>query len=216
LPLGGRLLSQRSGLHLRAQKRTEPKPAVRLREVISMPKLDNETILLAFAVVTGLAMLFQTIFLLAIVVAVRKAAKTLQIEAESLRSTVTPVLFETRELIVNTQGVLAGAQDLIANAQVFVRRVTPKIEDAAGDLAEITKGLRAQSIEVQSSVLELLDRVQRQSDRLDDMFTSLLNTVDRAGNFVTDMVSKPVRQLSSIMAMVKAVVDSLRSPLVRR
>jgi hypothetical protein len=181
-----------------------------------MPKLDNETILLAFAVVTGLAMLLQTIFLLAIVVAARKAAKTLQIEAENLRSAVTPVLFETRELIASTQGVLAGAQELIANAQVFVRRVTPKIEDAAGDLAEITKGLRVQSIEVQSSVLEVLDRVRRQSGRLDDMFTSLLNTVDRAGNFVTDVVSKPVRQLSSILAMVKAVVDSLRGPLVRR
>jgi ABC-type transporter Mla subunit MlaD len=94
--------------------------------------------------------------------------------------------------------------------------VTPKVEEAAADLAVITKGLRAQSIEVQSSVSELLDRVRRQSDRLDDMFTSLLNTADRTGNFVADMVSKPVRQLSSILAVVKAVVNSLRSPLVRR
>jgi ABC-type transporter Mla subunit MlaD len=181
-----------------------------------MPRLDNETILLAFAVVTGLAMLFQTFFLLAILVAARKAAKTLQVEAASLRSTVTPVLFEAREMIANTQGVLGSAQELIANAQEFVRRVTPKIEDAAGDLAEITNGLRAQSVDVQSSVLQLLDKVRKQSDRLDDMFTSLLNTVDRTGSFVTDIVSKPVRQLSSILAMVKAVVDSLRGPVVRR
>jgi methyl-accepting chemotaxis protein len=184
-----------------------------------MPKIDNETFLFAIAAVSaviGLAILLQTVFLLAILVALRKAAKTLQIEAESLRSAVTPVLFETRDLIANTQGVLAGAQELVANAQEFVRCVTPKVEEAAADLAAITGGLRAQSAEVQSSVSQLLDKVRTQSERLDEMISSLLNKVDRAGNFVADMVSRPVRQVSGVLAMVKAVVNSLRGPVARR
>jgi phage-related protein len=44
------------------------------------------------------------------------------------------------------------------------------------------------------------------------MITSLLDTVDRAGGFVANVVSTPVRQISNILSMVKAVVESLRGP----
>ena len=68
-----------------------------------MPKLDNETIRLAFAVVTGLAVLLQTIILLAISAAVRKVANSVREEAENLRTSVMPVIYDTRDLLANTQ-----------------------------------------------------------------------------------------------------------------
>jgi hypothetical protein len=108
-----------------------------------IPKLDNQTILLAFAVVTGLAVLLQAIILLAIFVAMRKSAGAIRKEVEILRVTLTPVLFDTRELIASSRDTLISAQDFIANAQGFLARVSPKVEAAAGDLVEITKGLRA-------------------------------------------------------------------------
>ena len=57
-----------------------------------MPKLDNETILLAFVAVTGLAVLLQALILLAILVSVRKAARSIKEELEDLRSAAMPVI----------------------------------------------------------------------------------------------------------------------------
>jgi uncharacterized protein YoxC len=180
-----------------------------------MPRLDHETILLAFAVVTGLAMLLQTIMLLAIVVAVRKTANSIREEAESLRSAVMPVLYDTRDLIANTQGVIASGQELLANAQGLLARVSPKIEAATADLAAIADGLRAQTAVMQATATEIVEKVRKQSNRLDEMCSSVLDTVDRAGGFVTHAVSMPVRQISGMLASVKAIIESLRGPVVR-
>jgi len=57
-----------------------------------MPKLDHETLLLACIAAIGLAMLLQTLILLLIFVAMRKAAASLREEAENLRSPVMPVI----------------------------------------------------------------------------------------------------------------------------
>jgi methyl-accepting chemotaxis protein len=180
-----------------------------------MPKLDNQTILLAFAVVTGLAMLLQTIFLLIITFALRKAANSLCTETEKLRSSVMPVLYDARDMIASTQTVVANAQDLIINAQDLFTRISPRIESTTDDLAVIAQGLREQTLEMQSSAMEIIEKVRRQSNRLDQMFSNLLDTTDRAGSFVANMVSRPVRQVSNMLGAVKAVVESLRGPVTR-
>ncbi|MGA3371053.1 MAG: hypothetical protein ABSC48_04760 [Terracidiphilus sp.] len=188
-----------------------------------MPKLDNETILLAFAVVTGLALVLQTIILLAIAAALRKAANSVREEAENLRTSVMPVIYDARDLLASTQTSLtsaqvglASAQEFLTSAQGFYTRVAPKVEVAAADLVQITQTLRQQTTEFHSSANEVLEKVRRQSNRLDEMFTSLLNTADRAGSFVVDSVSRPVQQVSSILRSVKAVVETLRKPIAPR
>jgi methyl-accepting chemotaxis protein len=167
--------------------------------------------------------LLQAIFLWAISVAVRKAANTIREEAEDLRTSVMPVIYDTRDLLANTQtslasaqAGLASAQEFLANAQGFYTRVAPKVEAAADDLVQITQGLRRQTAEMQSSATEILERVRKQSNRLDEMFTNLLNTADRAGGFVVQSVSRPVQQVSSMLRSVKAIVETLRKPLPRR
>jgi len=181
-----------------------------------MPKLDHETILLAFAVVTGLAMLLQTIMLLAITVAVRKAANSLREETENLRTSVMPVLYDTRDLLANTQIVMTSAQEFVSSAQAVLNRMSPKIEAATGDLADIALGLRIQTAQVQSTAMEILDKVRKQGNRLDLMCTDLLDTMDRAGGFVAQAVSTPVRQISGVLRSVKAIIESLSGPLMRR
>jgi methyl-accepting chemotaxis protein len=103
-----------------------------------------------------------------------------------------------------------NAQEFVANAQGFLTRVSPKVEEAAGDVAEIARGLRVQTAQMQSSVTEILEKVRKQSNRVDNMVTGVLDTADRAGGFVTDVVTKPVRQISSILAAAKAIIESLR------
>ena len=156
-----------------------------------MPKLDNETILLAFVAVTGLAVLLQAFILLAILVSVRKAARSIKEELEDLRSAAMPVIYNTRELFT---------------------RLAPKVEETVGDLAEIAHGLRVQTEEMQTSVSELIEKARRQTNRLDTMFTGVLDAVDWAGGFVAEAVSRPVRQLSGMVASIKAILESLGSP----
>jgi len=177
-----------------------------------MPKMDIQTIMLAFAVVTGLAVLLQTVFLLAILVSMRKTSKTILSEVESLRSAIMPVVLDSRDLIASSRETLAGAQEFVTSAQGFLARVSPKIEAAISDLAEITHGLRTQTMQMQSSAQEIVGRLQKQSERVDYMITGFLDTVDRAGGFVSNVVSKPVQQISNILRAVKAIVESLRTP----
>jgi len=68
---------------------------------------------------------------------------------------------------------------------------------------------------MQSSVHEILERIRRQSVRVDGMLTDLLNSVDRTGVFIANSVSKPIRQINRVMGTVRAVVDTLRRPVGR-
>lgn len=161
-----------------------------LHEIDSMLKLDNQTLLLAFIAVTGLAVLLQAFLLLAIFVTIRKAALSVAKQAEDLRSSMMPVIYNTRELVA---------------------RMTPKLEGAVDDLATITEGLKKQTAEAQITLGQALDCVRQQTSRMDSMLTGMLNSVDRASRFVNETVAKPVRQVSGIVASVKAFVDALRS-----
>jgi hypothetical protein len=63
---------------------------------------------------------------------------------------------------------------------------------------------------MQSSVTEILENVRKQSSRVDHMVSGVLDSADRAGDFVTDIVSRPMRQISGVLAFAKAVIESLR------
>ncbi|MGD0941106.1 MAG: hypothetical protein ABR905_15485 [Terracidiphilus sp.] len=181
-----------------------------------MPNLDHQTILLACIVAIGLAMLLQTLFLVLIFVAMRKAAATIHQEAENLRTAITPVIFDARDMLANTQGILANAQEFLGNAQSVLTRVTPRIDAVTADAMEITNRLREQSVEMQFSAQEIMEKARRQTDRVDLMVSNLLNNLDRAGGFVAEAVSRPVRQVSGILRSAKAIIESLRTPVVRR
>jgi phage-related protein len=153
--------------------------------------LDNDTLLLAFVGVTAAAIVLQTIILLAVFLAVRKAARSIKEEVEDLRSSLMPIIHNTRDLFA---------------------RLSPKVESTVDDLAEIAHGLRVQTAEVQSSALEIMEKMRRQTNRLDHMFTTVLDAVDRAGGFVAETVSRPVRQISALLSSIKAMIESLRTP----
>jgi methyl-accepting chemotaxis protein len=166
------------------------KPAEPLREGNTMPNLDNQTIQLALVAAVALAMLIQAIVLFAALIALRKLAKSIRQEIDDLRSSVMP-------LIENTRNLLA--------------RVAPKIEQTASDLALLTRALRNQTADVQAAADEIIGRAQRQARRVDSMLSNVLDAVDRAGSFMADTVAKPMRQLSAFLASAKAVIESLRS-----
>jgi septal ring factor EnvC (AmiA/AmiB activator) len=156
--------------------------------------------------------LLQAVILLAILVAMRKLAKSIREESESLRTSLMPVVYDSRDFLAATQATLASTQEFLTTAQGVLARVSPKVDAISTDLVQITQTLRKQTAEMQTSATEIMERVRKQSDRLDSMITHFLDSVDRAGIFVADAVGKPVRQISRSLASVKAIVDTLRMP----
>ncbi len=150
--------------------------------------MNNETLLLVFVGLTGVALLAQAIILLAFFMTIRKTVSSVQVEVQELRASITPVLSKSRELL---------------------DRLGPKLESIATDLAELAHNLREQGAEFQVSADEVLQRVHQQTIRLDAMFTSVLDGVEHASTVVAESVSRPARQISAMIASAKAFLTVL-------
>lgn len=151
----------------------------------------SETILLVIAAVVALALLAQAVVLLAIFIGTRKAITAAQSELAELRASILPFAKDAREFFV---------------------RVAPKVEQTCSDMAALTHVARAQTTELQSVATEFIGRARSQVSRLDTMITNLMDGADRAGEFMSQVINKPMRQVSGILASVKAVVETLRAP----
>ena len=155
-----------------------------------MAHLDPQTLQLIVISVVALALLFQVALLTAIFLGMRKAIRTVNEDLDEVCNKVMPI---------------------IENTRVLVARVSPKIEATAVDVAALAHTLRVQTNELQSTTTEIMERARRQASRVDHMTTSVLDAADRTGNYVADTVAKPIRQLSGILAGVKAALETLRS-----
>ena len=105
-----------------------------------MPNVDNQTIELVFIGIATLALVLQTIFLIMLAVAVRKSSCSALEQIESMRSSVMPIIYNTREVI---------------------NRLSPKIEEAADELTALTRSLHAQTADMQLAANEVIGRAQR-------------------------------------------------------
>jgi len=189
-----------------------------LREIELMPSVESQTIQLVIIGVAALAVVMQAVVLIAILIALKKAATSMHRDIQELRVSAAPILASSRD---------------------FLTRVAPKIESTTNDVAEIAHTVREKTIVLDSTVTDILERAQRQSAQLDGMMTSVLertqrqtarvdgmvtsalDSVDKVGGFVSNTVSKPVRQISAFVAAARAVVQSLnetapRSPSAHR
>jgi methyl-accepting chemotaxis protein len=153
--------------------------------------VDVQNAMFAFVAVAALALLMQTIGAIAVIVIARKAAKNLREEMEHYRSTLTPILERVRDV---------------------VQHVAPKVESAADELAVITTKLREQTADIQAAANDIIARTQHQASRVDHMLTAIFDRMERVGSFVSEAVAKPMRQLSGVIASIRAVVEHLREP----
>ena len=147
-------------------------------------------VLIVFVAITGLAVLLQASVLLGMFLAMRKSIKLVQDNVEELRTKVLPVITEAGD---------------------FFTRVGPKLESMATDMSELMHDLREQGAELQESAGVILEKVERQSSRIDAMMTGFLNSVDRAGAFVHDVVGAPIRQLGALASAARAMFSALTS-----
>jgi len=154
-----------------------------------MPHFDVETVQIVVLALVALAVLLQLVLIIAIFAALAKMGKTIKEELDDIHSAVMPVIFNSRDL-------LAAAK--------------PKIETTVEDFAVLIHDLRTQSDDFKTAGSEIVERLRKQTLRLDSMISTILDTLDRAGAAVAHAVNRPVRQLSGLVASAKAVVESLR------
>jgi hypothetical protein len=153
--------------------------------------MNNETrLLVIFVGLTAFALLVQAIVMLVAFLVMRKTVKSLQVDLQELRTTAMPILTKSRETLEN---------------------VAPRLESVAANVADIAHVLKRQSVEFQAVAGDILERVHRQTSRVDNMFTNMADNVEHASNVVVGSVVKPVRQVSAIMAAAKAFLSVLTS-----
>lgn len=151
--------------------------------------MNNETLwLIVFVALTAFALLVQAIVMAVAYFTVRKALNSVQGEVSEIRSTVMPMLTRSKDLL---------------------EKVAPKVESVAADMADIAQAAREQSAHIRATADEILTRVNRQTSRVDNMFTGVIDSVEHAGNVVSDSVARPVRQVSAMLASAKAFLSVL-------
>ena len=177
-----------------------------------MPNIDNQTIQLVIIGVAALAVVMHAVVLIAILLAMKKAATAMQRDIQELRASVTPIILDSRDFFERTA---PKVEDFISSVAPkiddFITNTAPKVEATASDVAEIVHTLRVKTAEAEFTVTEMLARAQRQTSRVDGMVTTALDSVERAGGFLEKSVSKPVKQISALVAAGRAVVQSLNA-----
>jgi methyl-accepting chemotaxis protein len=157
-----------------------------------------DTILIVMVAIYGLSVLLNVCVLLGLWIGANKAAKAAKVYAEELHAKLDPVLHSTHELVGITK-------DLI-------NKLEPKLEAAAGDLADITRAAREETARIKESTSEITDRIRRQAERVESMANDALNSVDRVGHFINNTVSAPVKQVTGVVAAARAILETLRKP----
>ena len=157
------------------------------------------TILVAVIAVAGL---IQLIILFVMFLVVRKSLKVASEYATDVFEKVVPVIEHSKALIQSSRQLIV--------------KLEPKLEATVTDISELAHTANAEAKKLQESTDEISERVRRQAARMDGMTTEALNGLDRVGHTLNQFLTVPVRQLSGVMAAVKAVVDVLRAPAPAR
>jgi methyl-accepting chemotaxis protein len=142
-----------------------------------------------FTAITAVGVLLQAFVLLGMYIAIRQSTKKLHEITDEVRVHLLPTVNATRQLI----------EDL-----------SPKLKIATSNLVEVSHTLRHETKHVSATMDDVLSKTKAQAARVDEMMSGVLNTVEHASAVVQHSVAAPLRQVSGVMAGLKAGFDVLR------
>ena len=120
--------------------------------------MNHDTLLVIFVGLTGLALVVEAIVILAGFFLARKTVKKLHADMDELRSKAIPLLNKSHELM---------------------EKVSPRIDSISRDMADLSRRAREQGEGFSEAANDILGRVNRQTSRVDSMFTSVFDSMER-------------------------------------
>ena len=148
----------------------------------------NSRLLMFFVGMVAVAMLFQAIVVVVAAVIGARTAKRLMTMAEEARERALP--------LVNT-------------TQSMLHDLHPKVRTITDNLVETSHVVRAKAQEFDATLSGVNQRARAQSERVDDMVSTVLDTTSGIASTITKGVQIPVREFYGLMSGLKAGIDVL-------
>jgi hypothetical protein len=148
-----------------------------------------------FIVIACVAIIFQTIMILAMFVAIRRMGQRAEKIADDLQARITPIL--------------SRVQTLVDDAQ-------PKISSIMADATEITRTARSQVQRVDRVMVEAVDRLRLQLIHADQILTGALESIEETGAQIRRTVWRPVQSVSALVRGIQVGLEFLRNRRVPR
>jgi hypothetical protein len=148
-----------------------------------------------FVGVTALAVVIQTVIIVAIYFFVRNLDRRAEETTREIRSRVAPIL---------------------GRVQMILDDVHPQITNVVADAAQITRLARTQVQQADRVVGEAIDRLRLQLAHTDQILTGALETVEEAGATVRRAILGPVQSVTAIVRGIQTGLDFFRSGNNRR
>jgi hypothetical protein len=104
----------------------------------------------------------------------------------------------------------------VETAQTMLTELRPKIESTVANVSETTALVHAQTVRLDATVNDLIDRTRLQVIRADEMVTRTLDRVEDASEKVHRTVVSPIRQVSGVIQGLTAGLEFLVAGKRRR
>jgi ABC-type transporter Mla subunit MlaD len=150
--------------------------------------MDLESTLLVLASLVAAVLIAQTILLLVFVIAFRQWCNRTNALADQISRNVEPVLKAASELLTDSR---------------------EKIASLTGNLNEISLLAKNQMTRLDVFLQDTTERAQVQVLRLDDLISDTMSRVEQTTEAIQQGVLTPVRELTAVVAGVRASLDFL-------
>jgi uncharacterized membrane protein len=148
----------------------------------------SPTVYIVFTAVTAAGVLLQAFVLLAIYFAIRRSSDKLHETLDEVKAKALPA---------------------IDSAQSLLNDVSPRLKTATTNLTEVSQTLRGQASHVNATVESLLEKVNVQIERVDEMVTATFNALSQASRAVEMAIGTPARRVSGLLHGLRVGVEVL-------
>lgn len=148
-----------------------------------------------FIVIAALALLIQTVLLLAMLFQLRPLIQQFVRMSSDLQAKIDPILLRTSRILDDSED---------------------RIKSIMGDASEITHVARIQAQKVDRVITEAVERLRLQVIRTDHIVTGILEVAEDTGSRVRKTIWEPIHQLSAVLKGLKVGLDVFRGGAPRR
>jgi hypothetical protein len=143
-----------------------------------------------FVVVAALALVLQSILLIALFIQLRRTAARIEQTVTDLNARVAP---------------------LLSRIQILVEDISPQISGIVSDAAELSRIARGQAQKVDRLVSETMERLRSQLIHVDQILTGAMEAVEEAGSRMRETVWGPIVKITALIRGIQTGIEFLRT-----